>query len=137
MRGGQGSSFMNSAEWEGTATLLDEVEEHDGHECLVIELDLMAEGEIEIPERGGRGGGESLQLSGLVERINESTYEVELTGRLLFAQDLALPVLLELEGELATDSTIEREGRGGGVMTIYTRREGTLEHTVSIEQVDE
>jgi len=137
MRGGQGTSFMSSAEWEGSATLLDELEEHEGHECLVIELDLTAEGEMEIPERGGRGGGGGLLLPDMAERINEATYEVELTGRLLFATDLALPVRLELEGDLTTDSTIEREGRGGGVMTIYTRREGTLEHAVTIEQVDE
>ncbi len=43
MRGGQGSSFMSSAEWEGSATLLNEVEDHDGHECLVIEVGRMSD----------------------------------------------------------------------------------------------
>ena len=137
-RGGQGAGFLNQAEWEGTATLLAEETEHEGQDCLVIELAIEASGSYELPEGGRRGGGGGgLALASESARANEAEYEVELEGQLLFSSELALPVFLELEGDYSVDTTMEREMRDGGEMSIYTRREGSLEHAVTIEQIND
>jgi len=63
--------------------------------------------------------------------VRESTFEVELTGRLLFDLEGGHPLYLELEGTLGTEQNTERS-RNGVDRTIHVAREGVFSHTVEI-----
>jgi len=134
-RGGGGGSFglLRNAEWTATATLTAVDEEVDGETCARIEFTLEAEGAL--PEREP-GGGRPRMFGPANTRPLESTYEIELKGFLLFSVDSRLPVRLELEGTLGTDTNTIRER---GEMTIEVQREevGTLERTVEFTSVED
>lgn len=142
--GGSSSGMLTALEWEGTASLVTLEEEHDGRNCAVIAIELSAEGEL--PEgaggfggRGGRGrrggGGGGGNALALPSRPSfENTAEVELEGMLWFDVESGLPVELALEGTVRTvrDNTFEG---GNGSMSIYSVREGPIEHTVRISEL--
>lgn len=110
--GGSTTSFFRDAEWDCKATLTDRKEDVDGVECVVIELEFEADGDL--PE-------------------GESTYEVQLEGELLFSVAERRPARLEIEGELTLET--EREfDRGDVSMTMERTQEGRFEHVVTVTQ---
>jgi hypothetical protein len=132
MRGSASTSLMANADFEGKATLSKDVEEHDGVECRVIKLEFEAEGTLEEPSfGGGRGRAFGLEFAGLVE----TTYTLEMEGKLLFDPTKKLPVLFVLEGEATIESnrSVEREGQ---TMTMSSTQEGTIkfESSVTVEK---
>lgn len=135
-RGGQAARLLGLAEWEGKAKLVSLTADHDGVTCAEISFELECEGEMPEPEfggggRGGRGGGGGVaELLASGARV-ENEFKVEVEGRLLFSLADDRPVLLEIEGEIKTDSTTEREGRGRA-MRISSSQEGKFTHVVSV-----
>lgn len=142
--GGGGSSafdLLGRGAWSGTAKLVDLDHDHDGRTCARIELELEVKGEL--PERaafgGGRGGRGGGSLEGLAPApALSSTFEIELTGTLLFDVEAQLPLKLELEGDVRTERDQEMSGGRGGSMRIHHVEQGTLRHVVTItpEAVD-
>lgn len=143
MRGGGGSglSFLNGAEWDTELELTERTEDVDGVKCVVIEITLEAEGEMVERAGGGRGGRDvqfgSDALFGPRGTITfvESTFEVELTGELLFSIEERRPVKLELEGEFTQETVTERESERGN-MKMERTQEGTIEHTITLTSED-
>lgn len=131
-RGGGGSAlgFLNNAEGTVEASIAEETEEVDGIECIVIELSFEADGDLPEQERRGRGGFAWMELAP-TERLLETTFEVEIEGKLFFSVEEKRPVALELEGEYMLDTQTERE-TGRGYMVMERTQEGTLEHTITI-----
>lgn len=131
-RGG-GSAFrlLQDAEWEGTATLEATDEDHEGEACSAIAIEIEASGDMPEP-RGGRRGGFSVEPAESAPAV-DSTFTVEITGRLLFANEARRPVLLELSGELSTERENEFE-RGDRTMTMHVTQEGTFTHTVLVSE---
>lgn len=135
--GGSATRLFAQGEWEAEATFAAEDEEYEGGVYALVELELESTGELPEPQFGGRGGGrgdDMLRPAGAAERVLDSTFEIELKGRLLFSQEDRLPVLLEVEGTITTQRDIEREGRDGGTMEISTTQEGTFQHVVRIAE---
>jgi len=126
--GGGSTSFLGQVEWEGKATLEAATEEYEGVECHVIAIELESSGDTPEPEGGGFGGGDDSEPPEI-----DSTYEIELEGRLLFSQKAGRPVRLEVEGTLSTEREMEMS-RGGGTMVIYTKREGEFSQTVTVTE---
>ncbi|MAE27467.1 MAG: hypothetical protein QF599_12750 [Planctomycetota bacterium] len=135
-RGGRGSSafgLLVEADWEGTATLESMEEEYNGLICVLIELELEASGEREERMMGGgrygRGGvfGGALVAAAPVE----STYDIELEGRLLFCLEEGRPVLLEIEGDVATERSMERSSERGD-FSMRSTQEGSFTYTASL-----
>lgn len=138
-RGGSGGfgggSLLSTAEWEGKATLSDATEEYEGATCKVIKLELEASGDLPEPSFGG-GRGRAFEPE-TAAAFFASTYEIKLEGRLLFDAKAKLPVRLELEGTLKTESSREFPGRDGGSPTkIDSTSEGEvkLEASCAIEK---
>ena len=136
-RGGFGLETMTGLEWKGEAKLAEETETVDELECLVIELELEADGALPEREwgggRGGRGGGGggALELGATASRL-ETTVEVELEGRMLWSLAENRLVSLELEG----DFTMQMErtmSRGDREMEMSSTTEGAVEFKVSVE----
>jgi len=131
--GGSGLSFMRDAEWDATITYTDRTEDVDGVECVVLEVEFEAEGDL--PERGfGRGGDRELSLAPFdaAGALVESTFEVTLEGTLCFSLEERRPVKLELEGEFTLDTITDRDTERGNFHMERTV-EGTIEHTVTVE----
>ncbi len=143
-RGGGGGSlgFLREAEWETEATWVERTQTHDGHECIVIELTFEAEGEM--PEFGGRGRDREQSEWGLsrpesigssVVRV-DNTYEIEVSGELLYSLEAQRPVKLTLEGEITQEMSMERDTPDFS-MSIYRLQEGSLSHTIVISNEDD
>ena len=133
--GGSGLGFLREAEWDARATRAERAEEIGGRTCIVIELELEAEGEM--PEmRFGRGGRDRMAgTASVVERIVANTFEVELTGELFFDVEARMPVRLELEGEFMQGMVMERETERGEFRMERTV-EGSIEHEITITAED-
>ncbi len=137
-RGDSGARMFRDAEWEGQAKRAAETVEFEGHECIVIELEIEASGELPERGRGGFGGG---RRRGEMSRLaapaapRENTFEIELEGRLLFATDLGRPVLLELEGTTGSERHMSRESERGS-MEVNTTRAGTFVHRAVVTEVE-
>jgi hypothetical protein len=138
MRGGGDGRLLEQAEWEGKATLAALDDEHEGQACARIEIEIEASGELPEPQFGGFGGGRggAFQPEGRALVLRENTYEIRLEGKLLFALETRLPVLLELEGQARHETKTERTVRDS---TIYmeTTREGALQHRVTVSRHEE
>lgn len=134
-RGGFSLETMAGLEWKGEAKLTEETETVDDLECLVIELELEADGALPEREwgggRGGRGGGGALEL-GAPLMLVETTVEVELEGRMLWSLTENRLVSLELEGDFTMQ--MERSmSRGDREMEMSSTTEGAVEFKVSVE----
>lgn len=135
--GGSSTGFMMMAEWDIEAELLEATEDIDGIECVVIELECSADGDL--PERNfGRGGRDRFLSPVATEslRTQDNTYEVELEGKLYFSLEEKRPVKMELEGEFTLETGFERE-REGSVMSMERTQEGEIEYTITIEEAGE
>jgi hypothetical protein len=135
-RGSRGrSSFglLVEADWEGTATLASLEEEYEGLSCVLIELELEASGDQEEMERWGgrRGRGGAAGFVGSVSAPLESTYEIELEGRLLFSLEQGRPLLLEIEGDVSTERTMERNSERGD-FSMSSTQEGSFTYSAAI-----
>ncbi|MAF67669.1 MAG: hypothetical protein CMJ84_18700 [Planctomycetes bacterium] len=136
MGGGSTSALFKQAEWEGEATLIAMEEDVDGETCVVIQIELEASGDLQEPEfRGRRDDDVLVRPAGATPPV-ESTYEIELEGRIAFSRELGRPVEGEVEGTILTERNIERS-RGESSMTISTVREGTFTWTVALSDLDE
>jgi hypothetical protein len=132
---GSALGFLKDAEWDAKATRTDAVEDIDGVECIVIELEFEADGDL--PERRrGRGRDHKLDANRAGERLLESTYSIEFEGKLYFSVEQQRPVKLELEGEYVQETLTERDTPQGS-MRIERTLEGTIEHTVTITSEDD
>ena len=132
--GGSPVAFFTNADWEGKAKYTDSTEEVEGLECVVIELEFEAEGDL--PERQfGRDRRESLFGPATTETVLESTYEVTLEGKLYFSLEEKRPVKLELEGEFTLETNREFD-RQGSTMSMSTTQEGEYEYTVTVTLED-
>ena len=147
MRGGGGNNLggmFAEAEWDAKATVVSLEADHDGALCVEVELELEGEGELPEQEfgggRGGRGGGGRLSAPELADaalRAVENSFSIELEGRMLFSVEEKRPVLLEVEGQISSDSIREFE-RENTSMVISTSRETAYEQTITIsEESDE
>jgi hypothetical protein len=133
--GGSTSGLLSLAQLEGKATRAAETAEHNGVECVVIELEIKGSGDLPTPEAGsgGRGGvfepAQPLVLLG-------NTYDIELKGRLLYDATNKLPVRLELEGTIELEQSSERTFND---MTIKSESVvgGDLEFEIAISKVDD
>ena len=127
MMGGQTAQrLFQEADWEASARLAAETASIDGVECLVIELELEAAGELEEQESpwgGGRDHAAGLEASAPVPI--ETEFEIDLEGRLFFSVELGRPLALEVEGDFSLETERIRE-RGESTMTIYIAQEGTF-----------
>jgi len=135
MMGGQTAQrLFQEAEWEASARLADETASVEGIECLVIELDLEAEGELEDQESqwgGGRGRAAGLETS--APALLETEFEIDLEGRLFFSIEHGRPLAFEVEGQFSLESERIRE-RGESTMTIFMAQEGTFALNVLITE---
>jgi len=134
-RGGAAARFLQDAEWEGQATLQATDEEYDDEACTVISLELEASGEL--PESGFGGGRRRERGFGLEPATHpalaESSFEVELEGRLVFSNVSMRPVRFELEGTVSTERSNEFD-RQGRTMTMNTAQAGTLEAVITLSE---
>jgi hypothetical protein len=108
-----GSSFeyLVAAEWEGRATLTAEREEHEGLACAMVQLEL----------EGSGGGLDDPDYT-------RDVFEAQLAGRLLVSLEERRPVLLELEGSVRIQSTVE----GEDTKKTHLTQEGTLSHRAEV-----
>jgi hypothetical protein len=136
-RGGSPARFFEAGDWDAKATLSPDKEEHEGIECLVINIEAECSGSLPEPEGGfggGRRGGGGRALSLPLAPARENTFEVELEGKLYFDAAGGRPVHLELEGSIATESNREMN-RGESSMSISSSEEGTILYTVDLAVV--
>jgi len=101
----------------------------------VIQLELESSGDL--PEGGAFGGGRRRErgfaLTGGGRSARDSSFEVELEGRLVFSNDSGRPVLLELKGTISTERSNEFE-RQGRTMSMETAQAGTFEQTLTLSE---
>jgi len=134
--GGSPSALFREGKWTATATLESLDEEHESGTCAKISLEMACTGELPEPERGGGGRRErSVTMGASSMRPVENSFEVKLEGALYFLIKEQMPVLLEIEGTLATERTIERSTERGDFF-MYNAQEGDFKHTVSISIVE-
>ncbi|HJP00578.1 MAG TPA: hypothetical protein QF764_02270 [Planctomycetota bacterium] len=129
--GGSNTSLFKQADWEGEATIESMEEDVDGLTCVVIEIELEASGDMPEPEFRGRRDDDVLARPDSAQRMLESTYEIELEGRIAFSCELGRPVMGEIEGTILTERYIERS-REEFSMTMSTVREGTFTWSVAL-----
>jgi len=109
-RGGMAGAVMMQAELEGKATLSEEVEEVDGQSFRVIKLEITASGAM--AESGMGGGGRGRAFEPASPTLVETTYSIELEGKLLFDPKAKLPASLSIDGTLKVESRREGEFQG-------------------------
>ena len=134
--GGSAVRLFQQGGWDGQATLEATDEEHEGEPCAVIKIELECSGELPEPSFGGFGG-RGRWFSPVFEppfAVVESTFEVELEGRLIFSTESRRPIRLELEGDLFTERELERD-REGATVVIRTAQDGIFALDVEIEEV--
>lgn len=135
-RSGFNGAAMSNLDWEGEATWTDKTEDVDGVECIVISLEIEAEGtlpEREFGGRGGRGGGGGLWSPLGINSISalETSVELELEGQLLWSIKEQRAVSLSLSGDFVQD--MERNmSRGDREMSMSSTTEGEIEIEVTI-----
>lgn len=127
MRGGGGN--MRDAEWKGAAKVLAVDEEVDGVVCTVVELKIEASGTRELPQGGGRRGGDVYAPA----FENTMTYKYELEGKLCFDNKAKRPLKLELAGTTSVESVREMT-REESTMRIESSEEGKLEYSVVVSE---
>lgn len=110
-RGGMAGAVLMQAELEGKATLAEELEEVDGISYRVIKLEITASGSME--EQGGMGGGgRGRAFEPTAPTFVETTYSIELEGKLLFDPKAKLPASLSIDGTLKVESRREGDFQG-------------------------
>ncbi len=107
MMGGGSSGILSIADLEGKAERAKERVEHDGVECVAIQLEIKGSGDMPQPDFGGGGRGRLFDPAGAPVWAS-NTYSIELKGRLLFDPASKLPVLLELKGSMEIEQSSER-----------------------------
>ena len=141
MRGGRGGfpGLLSRADWSGKGTWLVEPEEVDGELCHIVSLEL--EAELDLGEDAlGRGqrdfaaGERTASPSRARARAGGLELDSTWTGRVAVSVETRRPVLFEIEGRVTTELEVERE-RDGGTLRIVRREEGTVSHTIGIEEV--
>lgn len=134
-RGGASTADMfTQGEWEGEATLVSVSEEYEGESCVVIEVKFETSGDL--PEQEFRGGRRGRAPGSLLEPAapRESTFEIELEGRLFFSVENGRPVYFEIEGTMTTERNTERDIGGDRHMSMSSTSEGTFTHTVTVTE---
>ena len=132
-RGGGIVTLLRTVEWDATATLAEEEEERAGETCLRIDFVLEAEEEVSESDFGGR-------RERMFEMENrsplDSTFEIEIKGFLLFSLESNLPVLMEIEGTIGSETNSLRER---GDMTIEMNREQVshFERSLAVSREEE
>ncbi len=132
-RGGGIVTLLRAVEWDATATLAEEEEERAGETCLRIDFVLEAEEEVSESDFGGRRE----RMFELESRSPlDSTFEIEIKGFLLFSLESNLPVLMEIEGTVGSETNSLRER---GDMTIEMNREQVshFERSLKISREEE
>lgn len=135
--GGRGDSLapmFENMELEGSATLEEGTEEHDGLECVVLSIEI--EGSGSMPEEQREGGPGRRRMPGAEASSAawiENSHEIELEGRLLFCIEEARPLLLELDGTVHTERSFERT-REDSTFSMSTTRDGILELRVVVSE---
>jgi hypothetical protein len=110
-RGSMAGSVLMQADLEGKATLAEETEDVDGVSYHVIKLEITASGTMEEQGMGG-GGGRGRAFEPTLPTLVETTYSVELEGKLLFDPKSKLPASLSIDGTLKVESRREGEFQG-------------------------
>jgi hypothetical protein len=130
-RGGRGGAARSLASitWKGEAKLAALDEDHAGLACAKLELEL--EGDGELPEPSFRGPPRDFALLPARGRTRAGTITARLEGALYVSLEQGRPVALVLDGELALDSSFERE-REGETFATHTRQEGRFTLNVSV-----
>jgi hypothetical protein len=134
--GGGASRLFTEGTWEGKAKYAGP-ETTDSGKLAVIELTLECnecKGELADPEPGEGGGRRRGFLAGGPDLASESidtTFEIELEGKLLFSLDEKRPLSLELEGQISAERTSERS-RGESTFKTHTVQSGEFAHKVEV-----
>jgi len=111
-RGSMAGAVLMQAALEGKATLAEEVEEVDGQSFRVIKLEITASGSMEDQGMGGGGRGRGRAFEPAGPSLVETTYSIELEGKLLFDPKTKLPASLSIDGTLKVESRREGEFQG-------------------------
>lgn len=127
-RGPSGSILMQ-ADLKGKATLSEESEEVEGTTYRVIKLEVTASGALEEPSFGGGGRGRAFEPA--MPLVVETTYSVELEGKLLFDPKAKLPASFELEGTLKIESRREGDFQGTSFKSESVQ-EGDIKFTATV-----
>ena len=109
-RGSMAGAVLMQADLEGKATLAEELEEVDGTSYRVIKLEITASGSME--EQGMGGGGRGRAFEPTAPTLVETTYSIELEGKLLFDPKAKLPASLSIDGTLKVESRREGDFQG-------------------------
>ncbi len=132
-------AFFQAVDWDISASLLEQTEEYEGEECLVVKIEAEGSGELEEPERGGRGerrrefelGAPASNGRSVMRRGTE--IEIEMSGKLLFSREAQRPIHFEIKGEISVES--DREfSRGESTMRMQRSQAGTIEQSVTISE---
>ncbi|MAB81151.1 MAG: hypothetical protein CMJ89_17530 [Planctomycetes bacterium] len=129
--GGGTQAIFQQADWDVSATFMEQTDEFEGEECLVVKIEAEASGELE--DRSPEWSRREFSVTESTPSLRGTEFEIEMTGRLLFSRDAGRPVHFEIKGELSTET--DREfSRGDSSMRIQRSQEGTFEQTVTVSQ---
>ena len=128
-RGGMAGAVLMQAELEGKATLSEEMEEVDGTSYRVIKLEITASGAM--AESGMGGGGRGRAFEPASPMLVETTYSIELEGKLLFDPKAKLPASLSIDGTLKVESRREGEFQGTSFKS-ESIQEGDIKFTATV-----
>ena len=111
--GNRQAGMIAGGDWTVQATLTEETAEESGLDCMVIEIEAEVEGTP--PAREGRGGRDFSMRAAVSPEVQESEYEGEFKGQLLWSKDEQRPVALTVEGEYTLESSMSRETQRGAM----------------------
>lgn len=130
-RGGMAGAILMQAALEGKATLAEELEEVDGTSYRVIKLEVTASGSMEDQGMGGGGRGRGRAFEPATPTLVETTYSIELEGKLLYDPKSKLPASLSIDGTLKVESRREGEFQGTSFKS-ESIQEGDIKFTATV-----
>lgn len=128
-RGSMAGAVLMQADLAGKATLAEELEEVDGTSYRVIKLEITASGSME--EQGMGGGGRGRAFEPTAPTLVETTYSIELEGKLLFDPKAKLPASLSIDGTLKVESRREGDFQGTSFKS-ESIQEGDIKFTATV-----
>jgi len=136
-RGGGPARLLPLIEWEGKAVLAEASVDHEGESCARIHLELEGRGELpDAPAFGGGGPRRGRRFDFAPELpafLLAGEIEAHLEGDLFVSLDKHMPVALELDGRLSSESSSERE-RDGSTFSMHSTQTGRLSVVVAVEE---